>query len=122
MVNSYTLIESEREILNIFGDMQNNDTMHVYILFAHPSKTSFSREVLDAFCRGLRDAGHTFETGDLYAMGFRLEMDADQYQREIGHDPHAPVPGDIAGEQEKITGPMPLRSSIRSGGVTVLQS
>lgn len=76
--------------------------MHVYILFAHPGKTCFNREVLDAFCRGLRDAGHTFETGDLYAMGFRSEMDADQYQREIGRDPQAPVPGDIAGEQEKI--------------------
>lgn len=56
--------------------------MHVYIIFAHPDKNSFSREVLKAFTRGLEDAGHTFETGDLYEMGFNSEMDAAQYRRE----------------------------------------
>ncbi|MDI6877214.1 MAG: NAD(P)H-dependent oxidoreductase [Methanomicrobiales archaeon] len=76
--------------------------MHVYILFTHPSKISFNREVLDAFTRGLKEAGHTYEIGDLYAMGFKSEMDADQYHREVGLDPDAPIPHDVAREQEKI--------------------
>jgi NAD(P)H dehydrogenase (quinone) len=76
--------------------------MHVYILFAHPSKESFSQSVLDAFTQGLTDGGHTYEIGDLYAMGFQSEMDADQYQRETGLDPEAPVPQDVQVEQDKI--------------------
>lgn len=76
--------------------------MHVYILFAHPSKMSFNKEVLGAFTRGLREAGHTYEIGDLYEMGFKSEMDAEQYHREIGLDPNVPVPNDVVKEQEKI--------------------
>ena len=76
--------------------------MHVYIVFAHPSKDSFSNSVLRAFIRGLQDAGHSYETGDLYRMGFDSEMDADQYHREVGLDPDAPVPDDVKEEQEKI--------------------
>lgn len=76
--------------------------MHVYILFAHPSEDSFNRFVLDAFTRGLRDAGHTFEVGDLYRMRFQSEMDVEQYQREVGLDPEAPVPADVLDEQIKI--------------------
>ena len=76
--------------------------MHVYILLAHPSKMSFNKEVLGAFTRGLREAGYTYEVGDLYEMGFRSEMDGEQYHREIGLDPDAPVPNDVAKEQEKI--------------------
>ena len=76
--------------------------MHVYILFAHPSKNSFSRAVLDAFIRGLREAGHSYETGELYKMNFNSEMDSVQYEREVCLDPEAPVPQDVKLEQEKI--------------------
>jgi len=76
--------------------------MHVYIVFAHPSEDSFNSEVLDAFVRGLGDAGHTSEIGDLYRMNFKSEMDLGQYHREVGLDPDAPVPEDVSAEQEKI--------------------
>jgi NAD(P)H dehydrogenase (quinone) len=76
--------------------------MHVYVVFAHPSKRSFTREVLSAFTRGLRDGGHTFEIGDLYEMGFQSDMDLAQYEREVGGDPVAPVPEDVRLEQAKI--------------------
>lgn len=76
--------------------------MHVYIIFAHPSENSFNSEVLDMFTKGLSDAGHTFEIGDLYRMDFRSEMDLEQYDREVGLDPESPVPEDVRAEQEKI--------------------
>ncbi len=76
--------------------------MHVYIVFAHPSQDSFNREVLDKFTEGLRDAGHTYETSDLYRMNFESEMDLEQYHREVGLDPDAPIPDDVRAEQEKI--------------------
>jgi NAD(P)H dehydrogenase (quinone) len=76
--------------------------MHVYILFAHPAHESFSRDVLEAFTRGLADAGHAFEIGDLYKMGFLSEMDEAQYKREVGLDPEALVPEDVKIEQDKV--------------------
>jgi putative NADPH-quinone reductase len=44
--------------------------MKVLTVFAHPSPQSFCRAVLDRFDAGLRDAGHTNEIVDLYAIGF----------------------------------------------------
>jgi NAD(P)H dehydrogenase (quinone) len=76
--------------------------MHVYIVFAHPSEGSFNREVLDAFAQGLLDAAHSYEIGDLYRMGFESDMNLEQYQREVGLDPNAPLPDDVRAEQEKI--------------------
>jgi NAD(P)H dehydrogenase (quinone) len=76
--------------------------MHAYIVFAHPSEDSFNREVLDTFTKGLRDAGHTYEIGDLYRMDFESDMDLEQYHREVGLDPAASLPDDVRVEQEKI--------------------
>ncbi len=76
--------------------------MHVYILFAHPSQNSFNKEVLETFVKGLEDAGHTHEIGDLYRMDFESDMDLAQYEREVGLDPQAPVPDDVRAEQEKV--------------------
>jgi len=76
--------------------------MHVYIVFAHPSKKSFSRSVLDAFTRGLEQAGHSYEIADLYEMGFQSEMDETQYLRETSGIPDLPVPPDVQSEQTKI--------------------
>ena len=76
--------------------------MHVYILYAHPCQESFNREVLKAFTRGLKDSSHTYDIGDLYRIGFKSEMDTDQYFREVGLDPIAPVPLDVQAEQDKI--------------------
>jgi NAD(P)H dehydrogenase (quinone) len=76
--------------------------MHVYVVFAHPSERSFTRAVLDAFVRGLHDAGHTVEIADLYEMGFQSDMDLPQYEREVGSEPSAPLPDDVRAEQAKI--------------------
>ncbi len=76
--------------------------MHVYIIFAHPGQDTFNRQVLNTFVQGLKDAGHTYDIGDLYRMDFQTDMDPVQYLREVGLDPAVPVPDDIKAEQEKI--------------------
>ena len=76
--------------------------MRVYVVFAHPSRESFTWQVLQEFLRGLKDAGHEYEVGDLYEMGFQTDMDLGQYERETGGDPDAPVPDDVRAEQEKL--------------------
>ena len=44
--------------------------MHILIVFAHPNRKSFCHAVLQQFTKGLKDAGHTWEVVDLYAIRF----------------------------------------------------
>ena len=44
--------------------------MRVLTVFAHPGPRSFCHAVLDRFDAGLREAGHTNEILDLYAIKF----------------------------------------------------
>ncbi len=76
--------------------------MHAYVIFAHPSKNSFTWEVLQSFTAGLKAGGHTYQVGDLYAMNFQSDMDMAQYNRETGMNPDAPLPEDVRREHEKI--------------------
>jgi NAD(P)H dehydrogenase (quinone) len=80
------------------------DFMHIYILFAHPSRKSFTFRVLQSFCSGLDEGGHSYEIGDLYRMDFSCVMKEAQYERETDWEhPFAPLPSDVAAEQEKIS-------------------
>ena len=79
--------------------------MHVYIVFAHPTKQSFTGDVLAEFCLGLRDGGHSYEIGDLFEMDFRTDMSLDEYNREMnvyGNRPDLSVPPDVQAEHAKI--------------------
>jgi NAD(P)H dehydrogenase (quinone) len=76
--------------------------MHLYIVFSHPSRQSFTFAVLQSFIAGLRETGHTFEVGDLYAMNWQSDMDLEQYDRETSFNPSLPVPPDVESEQHKI--------------------
>lgn len=44
--------------------------MHVLTVYAHPNPKSFCHAVLETFVAGLREAGHTSEVVDLYAIRF----------------------------------------------------
>jgi NAD(P)H dehydrogenase (quinone) len=44
--------------------------MKVLTVYAHHDPRSFCHGVLEHFTAGLRDAGHTSEVIDLYAIGF----------------------------------------------------
>jgi NAD(P)H dehydrogenase (quinone) len=70
----------------------------VHIVYAHPSDQSFTHDVLAAFRAGLDEAGHDHTLSDLYAMDFRSEMSREEYDRESGARPDAPLPPDVAAE------------------------
>jgi len=76
--------------------------MHIYIVFCHPSKKSFTYSVLQSFLAGLHETEHTYELADLYGMNFQTDMDLDQYERETSFNPAFPVPADVLAEQKKI--------------------
>lgn len=44
--------------------------MHVLTVYAHPNPRSFCHAILEEFTAGLREAGHSSEVVDLYAIGF----------------------------------------------------
>jgi NAD(P)H dehydrogenase (quinone) len=44
--------------------------MNVLTIYAHHNPRSFCHAVLERFCAGLQDAGHSNEVVDLYAIGF----------------------------------------------------
>src|SRR5512142_2208657 len=44
--------------------------MRVLTVYAHPNPKSFCHAVLEEFTAGLREAGHTVEVVDLYAINF----------------------------------------------------
>ena len=79
--------------------------MHVYVVFAHPSRRFSTGDVLAEFCRRLEDGGHSYEIGDLYEMDFRTDMSLDEYNREMnvyGNRPDLPIPSDAQVEHAKI--------------------
>jgi NAD(P)H dehydrogenase (quinone) len=75
--------------------------LHCYIIYAHPSKNSFTHSVLQSFIAGLTESNHTCEIGDLYQMNFNPVMDISQYEREV-RITQTQVPQDVKTEHEKI--------------------
>ncbi len=84
--------------------------MHIYVVFAHPSRKSFTFQVLQSLCSGFDDAGHSYEICDSYEMNFSCVMAESQYARETETSPP---------NRKRSIGPMAWLLSIRSGGATV---
>jgi NAD(P)H dehydrogenase (quinone) len=95
--------------------------MHIYVIYAHPSTSSFTYEVLNSFLHGIKELGNTFEIGDLYEMNFECKLDIDQYTREISWKASIPVPNDVKKEQKKIQKADAIAFIFQYGGVTVLE-
>jgi NAD(P)H dehydrogenase (quinone) len=76
--------------------------MRVFIVYAHPSEASFTREVRDSFIAGLESAGHSYLLSDLYKMNFKTDMSENEYLREAYYRRELPLPADVIAEQEKI--------------------
>lgn len=76
--------------------------MKVFVVYCHPSKSSFTHDVCCNFLDGLKSAGHEYVLSDLYEMGFCTDMSEEEYLRETYYRAELPVPEDVAAEQRKI--------------------
>ena len=65
--------------------------MKVLTVYAHPNPKSFNRAVLEHFTAGLKDAGHTSEVVDLYAIKFNPVVDSKDSPSWITGDTPLPV-------------------------------
>lgn len=73
--------------------------MKVLVVYAHPNPQSFNHAVLDAFCRGLEEGGHTREVVDLYAIGFDPRLSAEEFAQLTSARETA---RDVREQQEKV--------------------
>jgi NAD(P)H dehydrogenase (quinone) len=53
--------------------------MKVLTIYAHPNPKSFNHAILEKFTKGLKDAGHTNEVVDLYAIKFNPVLQMKDY-------------------------------------------
>ena len=76
--------------------------MRVFVVYCHPSKKSFTYEMMQEFLKGLNNANHEFIVSDLYEMNFNAEMSENEYEREAYYRTDIPVAEDVMEEQRKI--------------------
>ncbi|MCR4557198.1 MAG: NAD(P)H-dependent oxidoreductase [Saccharofermentans sp.] len=76
--------------------------MKVFIVYCHPSEDSFTRNMRDAFIRGVTDSGNEYIMSDLYKMGFDPTMTEQEYLRDANYRNTPEVADDVFAEQQKI--------------------
>lgn len=76
--------------------------MNILIVYAHPSKESFTYKILNELIRGLSDAEHVITISDLYSINFLSNMSETEYQREGLQQPERIRPDDVLEEQKKL--------------------
>jgi NAD(P)H dehydrogenase (quinone) len=85
--------------------------MNVLWIFAHPERRSLNASLRDAGLRALAEDGHTVEVSDLYAMGWKPVVDADDTsgdgppsvgERQERAFAEGRLSADIRAEQDKL--------------------
>ena len=76
--------------------------MKVFIVYCHPSEDSFTKNMCDAFIKGVTDSGNEYIISDLYKMGFQTDMTEEEYLRDANYRNTPNVAKDVLAEQDKI--------------------
>ncbi|MBO9583823.1 MAG: NAD(P)H-dependent oxidoreductase [Flavobacterium sp.] len=76
--------------------------MNILIVYAHPSKKSYTFQVLERLKLVLNNENWNVEISDLYASNFVSDMSEEEYEREGFAKTHLPIRADVLAEQEKI--------------------
>ncbi len=76
--------------------------MKIFIVYCHPSEDSFTRNLRDAFIKGITDSGNEYIMSDLYAMDFDAVMSEKEYLRDANYRNTPDIAADILNEHEKI--------------------
>jgi putative NADPH-quinone reductase len=61
--------------------------MQIVVVLAHPNEDSFNHAVASRVCDTLRAHGHHVDLLDLYALGFRAAMSAEEHSAYHGDEP-----------------------------------
>ena len=74
----------------------------VFIVYCHPSEDSFTKNMCDAFIKGITDSGNEYIMSDLYKMDFDATMTEKEYLRDANYRNTNEIADDILAEHEKI--------------------
>ena len=69
--------------------------MRVFIVYCHPSRSSFTYQVKETFVEGLKVSGNDILISDLYDMDFQTDMSEAEYLRETYYRKEDAVPSDV---------------------------
>lgn len=78
---------------------KGSEKMKVLVVYAHPNPKSFCSAVLEAFTRGLKDGGHSFEVVDLYGIKFDPCTRLEDFVQFTG----GKMPQDILSQQDRLS-------------------
>ncbi|MDQ6529931.1 NAD(P)H-dependent oxidoreductase [Flavobacterium sp. LHD-85] len=76
--------------------------MNILIVYSHPSKKSYTFQVLERLKSVLAKENWNIEISDLYASNFESDLSEAEYEREGFAKTQLPIPQDVLNEQEKI--------------------
>ena len=76
--------------------------MNILIVYAHPSKKSYTFQVLERLKSLISKQNLSFEVSDLYAMNFLSDMSEIEYEREGFAKTELPISKDVLAEHAKI--------------------
>ncbi|GAA4272975.1 NAD(P)H-dependent oxidoreductase [Aquimarina gracilis] len=76
--------------------------MKIQIIYCHPSKKSYTFEILEQLKSNLNAEKLEYEISDLYAMNFKTDMTEQEYEREGFANIDLPIPNDVKEEHSKI--------------------
>jgi len=76
--------------------------MKVLIVYCHPSKESYTYQILHQLKKVLKKENMKFEISDLYEMDFQSDMTEQEYMREGLLNFKLPISPDVKKEHEKI--------------------
>lgn len=76
--------------------------MKIQIIYCHPSKQSYTYDILEQLISHLEQENLAYEISDLYAMDFKTDMSEEEFEREGAGKVEWPVPQDVKEEQNKI--------------------
>jgi NAD(P)H dehydrogenase (quinone) len=76
--------------------------MNVLIIFSHPSKKSYTHQVLEHLKNELILKRSAIEVSDLYAINFQSDMTEQEYDREAFSKIDLPLSDDVLQEHKKI--------------------
>jgi NAD(P)H dehydrogenase (quinone) len=72
--------------------------MHALAVLSHPSRASFSAAMLDAFCAGASESGHTVDVLDLHNDPFAFAFQQADLAQLVG----GAMPPDVLGMQARV--------------------
>ena len=76
--------------------------MNILIIYAHPSKKSYTFQVLEHLKSQILKQNWNLEISDLYAMNFQSDMSEEEYEREGFAKTEIAISNDVLDEHAKI--------------------